>query len=645
MKRYLARRPIVSTVVFIVTCVGSIWLFKKQLLDAPPVMVPTPPVVFVSSKFTRIGNVPTADGPRYELQFINAQEGWLAKGKHLWQTQNGGKTWELVHQIQPSSREAFARLQFVNSTQGWATFLNYGDLYKTGDGGRTWSRVATPMDDAYGSLWTFHLEPNAGSGWIAGGIFQPMKRGEGCMNNARGSLANTCLNGALFRTDDGGASWHEQKIPQNAGRFMSITFTNPDHAWVAGDAGVFQTTNRGRTWSSGEFRRECEDYYQLQDMDPVSTSFVDHKTGWLEFSSGLIAKTTDGGKTWCDLFEPETLWRFDPKYVGPTQMFDSIHFTDANYGLGLGYDRRVYQTFDGGAKWQLEGSGAGFETIVFYDNANGWAISTEHELYRVRLEEAARNLIAAREEPRQLIDIFSDEDISYRGYEVKKLMQKVRDETNREIDVSYAVLTKNKRRLLKFDGMYFGAGNNTEFGLFDLLGQKSQQIIVSQTVPRGGRHWVVSVSPDVRVLFDSWDFDVGREEFYVIDIDKDGVYEIVLPVTAFYSMHDKMYIGEIPLPEIIFKYNAKARRYLPANYRFADYALHGINRDMYNLRNDDSNYLSRRLDILLRYIYARQAPDGWATFASTYQRPDRKEITERIRSVLKKNAVYNYLYR
>jgi hypothetical protein len=472
-----------------------------------------------------------------------------------------------------------------------------------------------------------------------------MKTGEGCMNNATGSLANTCLKGAVFRTVDGGASWHEQKIPQRVGRFMSLTFTSPDHAWVTGDAGVFQTTNGGRTWSSGKFRRECEDYSELQDMSPASTSFVDHNTGWLEFSSGLIAKTTDGGKTWCDLFDPETLWRPDPKYVGPTQMFHSIHFTDVNYGLGLGYDRRVYETVDGGATWQFEGSGAWFETIVFPENANGWAISTDHELYRVRLAEAARNLIPAREEPRQLSDIFSDEDLSYRGYEVKRLTQKVRDETDREIEVSYAVLTKNKRRLLKFAGLYFGAGNNTEFGVFDLLGQKSQQIIVSQTVPRGGRHWVVRVSPDVRVLFDSWDFDVGREEFYVIDIDKDGVYEIVLPVTAFYSMQDKMYIGEIPLPEIIFKYNAKARRYLPANARFADYALHGIDRDLDQLRKDDSNYLSRRLDILLRYIYAKQAPDGWATFVSAYQRPDRKEIMARIQSVLKDNATYKYLYR
>lgn len=249
--------------------------------------------------------------------------------------------------------------------------------------------------------------------------------------------------------------------------------------------------------------------------------------------------------------------------------------------------------------------------------------------------------VAEREEP-QLLDIFSEENILYHGYEMRHLTEKISDERVRDLEVSYAALMKNNRRLLKFDGVYFGSGNVTEFGLFDLLRDGSKQFIVSQTVPRGGRHWVVSVSPQVRVLFDSRDFDVGREEFTVIDIDKDGVYEIVLPVTAFYDMQDKMYIGEIPLPEIIFKYDAKAGKYLPANHLFPDYALHGIEQDIAKLfTEDDSNYLSRRLAILLRYIYAREVNSGWDFFEREYQRPDKEEIKARIKSVLKRSPVYN----
>ena len=146
------------------------------------------------------------------------------------------------------------------------------------------------------------------------------------------------------------------------------------------------------------------------------------------------------------------------------------------------------------------------------------------------------------------------------------------------------------------------------------------------------------------MLFDSLKFGVGREEFYVVDIDKDNVYELVLPMTTFYAMQDKMPVGQIPLPQIVFKYDSWRRKYQPANHRFADYVLHDIESDIEKLSNDDSTYLSARLNILLRYVYARKATQGWAFFERAYQRPDREQIVDRIRSVLKNDPVYNYIY-
>jgi hypothetical protein len=243
-------------------------------------------------------------------------------------------------------------------------------------------------------------------------------------------------------------------------------------------------------------------------------------------------------------------------------------------------------------------------------------------------------VVDEREEPR-LLDISSDEMLFYNGYEVRKLTEKVSYGHKNEVEISYAVLRKYDLTRLKFDGVYFVEGNSTEFGLFDLFGNGSEQLIVSQTVPRGGRHWVVDASSGVCVLFDSWDYSVGREEFYVIDVEKDGVYEISLPFTGFYEMQDKMYIAEIPLPEIIFKYDWTARKYVRANHLFPDYTLRGIEQDIEQLRDNDHNYLSKRLDILLRYIFADKSDQGWAFFNREYQRPDKAEIQSRIVGILK----------
>jgi hypothetical protein len=266
-----------------------------------------------------------------------------------------------------------------------------------------------------------------------------------------------------------------------------------------------------------------------------------------------------------------------------------------------------------------------------------------------------RNTNSAQEEPKQLNDIFVDDDrLSYGGYDVIRLKKKVKYEYPDEkgqnkptlIEVSYAVVKRENRILEKFEGVYFGAGNATDFGLFALLGGRSKQLIVSQTIPRGGRHWVVSLSPDFHVIFDSGDYGVGREEFSVIDIDKDGTFEIVLPVTAFYMMQDKMYIGEIPLPEIIFKYDPKANKYLPANSLFEQYALKGVENDIRNLIGPErGNYLSKRLDIFLRYVYAEKESDAWAFFDREYRLPDKEEMKSRIQAILKDEGVYKYIHR
>ena len=254
-------------------------------------------------------------------------------------------------------------------------------------------------------------------------------------------------------------------------------------------------------------------------------------------------------------------------------------------------------------------------------------------------------------EPQQLIDEFSDEDIFHLGYEVRRLMKKVNYEYEDEhgntksspIEVSYAVIKRNRKAVAEFDGPFFGEGNSTKFGLFDFLGDRSQQVIISTTVFRGGRHWVVSLHPEFRVLFDSADYQVGREDFYVIDLDHDGVYEISLEETAFYDMVDLMYTGEIPLPEIIFRYDAAQKKYLPSNALFPDYAMRGLPDELRGL-DDERRYFSNRLRILLRYIYAGKEKEGWAFFDGAYSLADKEKMKARIRCVLNDDPLYKYLH-
>jgi hypothetical protein len=260
--------------------------------------------------------------------------------------------------------------------------------------------------------------------------------------------------------------------------------------------------------------------------------------------------------------------------------------------------------------------------------------------------------VQPEEYPQPIDNIFVDgNSLSYNGFEIVKLEKKVEYHYPPEmksppdlLGASYAVLKKNGRVLAKFDGVYHGAGNATDFGLFPFLGGSEKQLAVSLTVPRGGKHWVVDLSSTARVIFDSGDYGVGREELNVIDIDKDGVYEISLPLTEFY-MFENMNMAETPLPEIIFKYDVRARKYIPANPSFPSYVLRGIEDEVNRLNPSEENgYLSKRLGILLRYIYAGEEKEGWDFFNREYRLPDKEQIKSKIKAVILDEGAYKYIY-
>lgn len=233
----------------------------------------------------------------------------------------------------------------------------------------------------------------------------------------------------------------------------------------------------------------------------------------------------------------------------------------------------------------------------------------------------------SEEHPKEIDYVFVEgNSLSYNGYDIVKLSKKAKYNYSSEtkstpdlIDVSYAVLKKDGRTLTTFEGLHYPLGNETNFGVFSFLGGEKKQLIVSQAIPRGGRHWIIDLSRNARIIFDSGDYAVGREWISVIDIDKDGVQEIYLPVTAFYGFHN-LSSAETPLTGIIFKYDVRARRYFPANSTFKDYALRGIDVDITGLESkSNEKYLSRRLAILLRYIYAGEEQEAWSFFEREYE--------------------------
>ena len=242
------------------------------------------------------------------------------------------------------------------------------------------------------------------------------------------------------------------------------------------------------------------------------------------------------------------------------------------------------------------------------------------------------------------------DSVSYEGYEVVRLQKTVRHPGyNADIPVTYAILKSDGRTIATFEGVYFGAGNQTGFGFASVLGVDTRQLLVSQTIPRGGRHWIVDLSSNATTVFDCKDWDLDGEDVCIHDFDDDGVQEISLAITNFWGF-GPMSMAESPMPAVVFKYDGSVRRYLPDKNAFA--------RGMMNITGDvqavDPNetpregskgaYLAVRLDIFLRYVYAGRENDAWSFFEQTYNLPDKEDVKREIKRILNAEPVYRYIY-
>jgi hypothetical protein len=244
----------------------------------------------------------------------------------------------------------------------------------------------------------------------------------------------------------------------------------------------------------------------------------------------------------------------------------------------------------------------------------------------------------------------SDDRIKYQGYVLQRKTRTVVDPEMalKPIDISYGVLNRSRKRLMKFDAnVYFGLGNSMRFGLISILGDHTKQAIISQDVYRGGVQWIVTLSRHPRVIFDGRIWSVGREgdDLGIVDIDGDGVYEMTVPITDFYVLHDKMSMSQIPLPSIIFRYDRVKRAYLPANRRFRTYLLQDLESiDSHLAISHPFEHKSAALKELLTYIYCGRRTEGWRFFDRTYALDDREEIRKRVKSILRQQPVYKFIY-
>ena len=297
-----------------------------------------------------------------KVQFVSTTEGWATAGNgQLIHTTDGGTNWLAVtpglnDTVGISSNPGYA-LSFVNKTTGWVigtlgtrTNAEGAVLYKTTDGGMTWSRnVISPWD---GGVAVQFLDSNNGWATVS-------------------KLTDPNAGMVVIHTSDGGTSWStiSNTFPNN---LTLVQFVDPNNGWILVDSlsptrtiippsQILHTTDGGTTWT-----------YQINDNSPgwfEGFDFTDVNNGWVIGDSAKIFHTTNSGISWL----PVTNTGLDP-----SSRVSAVYFLNSNFGWIAsqitGTGPVVLHTTNAGASWSIQTVNvpSTIFSISFADPDNGW---------------------------------------------------------------------------------------------------------------------------------------------------------------------------------------------------------------------------------------------------------------------------------
>jgi photosystem II stability/assembly factor-like uncharacterized protein len=203
--------------------------------------------------------------------------------------------------------------------------------------------------------------------------------------------------GMLIRTRDAGASWEVQLGDRESKEplFQSPYFLDETTGWVlqptaVGKYKLLRTTD-GETWQQvGAIQTD----WGLQGYVFLSKTVGLYVDG--NDNRGRIARTTDGGRTWRDVFHCRAKVVVDGLSRDVDCNLKTLHFPTATVGYAVGGGHGAKQTLfvakteDGGNRWTLTvvpDVGGDLEVyhdqeIFFTDENTGYAHLAEKRLYR-----------------------------------------------------------------------------------------------------------------------------------------------------------------------------------------------------------------------------------------------------------------------
>jgi hypothetical protein len=226
---------------------------------------------------------------------------------------------------------------------------------------------------------------------------------------------------------------------------------------------------------------------------------------------------------------------------------------------------------------------------------------------------------------------------------------KIRAVKGSKNDADYdAVLSKSGKPIARFEGYSSALGSSMNFALFPFLGGPEKQLLVLNDSNRYDREWIVSLGPKFELLFDAADFDVEGGFPRALDINKDGVYELVYDTDL--DLGFSFRTRNPSWGKAVFKFDSRTRKYQPAGHLLTEYTLKGIDKKIEDFKQGKKSFRTL-LDIFMTYVYAGREDAAWKFFDENISSGDldfendenKLKTKEKISAFLKKNKIHRFI--
>ena len=321
---------------FVASGHGSLWKTTNNGITFSP--------VFDGQKSFSIGCV-TVDPSNTNVVWVgtgeNNNQSNVIFGDGVYRSEDGGKTWKNMG-LSQSEYIGGIVVDPGNSNvvyvAAYGPFRNEGGergVYKTTDGGKTWTRVLYVSE--YTGCYQVHMDPRF-SNILYAVAHQRFKK-----------LFSTVQGGpesAIYRSTDSGTTWQKvmNGLPsEDVGRIgMAISPANPDVLYAIVQAkekgGVYRSQDRGTSWTKRSSYVSTYAFY-FQEL------FCDPKDENLVYSMDVFNQVSrDGGTTWSNLGEKFKHVDNHALWIDPSN----------NKHLLSGNDGGVYESWDQGKVWDFK---------------------------------------------------------------------------------------------------------------------------------------------------------------------------------------------------------------------------------------------------------------------------------------------------